>query len=58
MYQSIDFKGYDLSNEREEIVPIGSLNHLSTKYEVFIYFVSKHLNVCANVIIKTFSSKI
>jgi len=58
MYQSIDFKGYDLSDEREEIVPIGSLNHLSTKYEVFFYFVLRHLNVCVNVITNTFSSKI
>ncbi|XP_060862094.1 H(+)/Cl(-) exchange transporter 7-like isoform X1 [Metopolophium dirhodum] len=37
MYQSMDFKGYDLSKESEEIVPIGSLNHLSTKYESLDY---------------------
>uniref|UniRef100_A0A2S2NYS5 Chloride channel protein n=1 Tax=Schizaphis graminum TaxID=13262 RepID=A0A2S2NYS5_SCHGA len=37
MYQSIDFKGYDLSNESEENVPVGSLNHLSTKYESLDY---------------------
>lgn len=39
----MDFKGYDLSNESEEIVPIGSLNHLSTKYEVtnLFYFEKK-----------------
>jgi len=58
MYQSIDFKGYGLSNESEENVPVGSLNHLSTKYEVTIYFILKHLNVCVNVIINTLSSKI
>lgn len=47
MYQSMDFKGYSLSNENEEIVPIGCLNYLSTKYEVsiyrYIYFVKKML---------------
>jgi len=45
MYQSMDFKGYNLSNENEDIVPIGSMNYLSTKYEVSIFFILKHFNV-------------
>lgn len=39
MYQSNDFKGYELANginDYEDNVPIGSLNYLSTKFEVFI----------------------
>jgi len=52
MYQSMDFKGYDLSNEGEDIVPIGSLNHLSTKYEVSSYFIlKKYFNECPYIII-------
>jgi len=47
----MNFKGYELSNGNEEIVPIGSLNHLSTKYEVSIYFIlKKYFNVNNNVI--------
>lgn len=38
MYQSIDFKGCDLTSDNEDNVPIGSLDYLSTKYEVPIYF--------------------
>lgn len=48
----MDFKGYDLSNESEEIVPIGSLKHLSTKYEVSTYFIfKKYFNVCSYILI-------
>lgn len=36
MYHSVDFKGYELANESENTVPIGSLDFISTKYEVFI----------------------
>lgn len=33
-FQSMDFKGYELANDSEDSVPIGSLDYLSTKYEV------------------------
>lgn len=38
MYQSMDFKGYELANDSDDEVPIGSVDYLSTKYEVRIYF--------------------
>lgn len=51
MYQSNDFKGYELANgtnDCEDKVSIGSLNYLSTKFEVFII---KYFNIC-NIMIK------
>lgn len=30
-------KGYELANDSENAVPIGSLDYLSTKYEVLIF---------------------
>lgn len=38
MYQSNDFKGYELANDCDDTVPIGSLDYLFTKFEVGIRF--------------------
>jgi len=38
MYQSKDFKGYELTNDSDDTVPIGSVDYLSTKFEVSFYF--------------------
>lgn len=32
----MDFKGYELANDSDDSVPDGSLDHISTKFEVFI----------------------
>jgi hypothetical protein len=34
MYHSVEFEGYESTNVSEDNVPIGSLDYLSTKYEV------------------------
>lgn len=36
MYHIMDFKGYELANDSDDGVPDGSLDYISTKYEVFI----------------------
>lgn len=40
----MDFKGYELANDSDDSVPDGSLDHISTKYEVFI--VKLHFYYC------------
>lgn len=38
----MDFKGYELANDSEDSVPDGSLEYISTKYEVFLI---KYMNI-------------
>lgn len=37
----MDFRGYELALTSEDEVPIGSLDYLSTKYEVWYLFTKK-----------------
>lgn len=40
MYHSVDFEGYESTNDSEDNVPVGSVDYLSTRYEV------NYLNIC------------
>ncbi|VVC43664.1 CBS domain,Chloride channel, voltage gated,Chloride channel, core [Cinara cedri] len=45
-YHSMDFKGYELTTDSEDVVPIGSLDYLSTKYESLDYEVIENELFC------------
>jgi len=39
----MDFKGYELANDDEDSIPVGSLGYISTKYEVFFFFFTLYM---------------